>query len=56
VAFLVRLGFVATTGFTGHLISEAPLLQHQIDAGYQAVYLLVRGAILGAWRPGEAAT
>lgn len=54
LGFLIWLGFVATTGLTGNLFSKAPLLQFEIDAGYQAVYLLAMGAILGAWRPGEA--
>ena len=55
LGFLCWLGFVATTGLTTILFSKAPLLQFEIDAGYQAVYLMVMGAILGAWRPGEAA-
>jgi len=55
LGFLCWLGFVATTGLTTILFARAPLLQYEIDAGYQAVYLLAMGAILGAWRPGDAA-
>jgi hypothetical protein len=55
IGFLCWLGFVATTGLTTILFARAPLLQYEIDAGYQAVYLVAMGAILGAWRPGEAA-
>lgn len=53
LGFLCWLGFVATTGLTTILFARAPLLQYEIDAGYQAVYLAAMGAILGAWRPGE---
>ncbi len=48
--FLAWLGFAATIGLTANMFSEKKLSTYLIDAGYQLVYLLVMGAILGAWR------
>ena len=50
LGFLAWLGFAATIGLTSNLFSEAPLTLYAVDAGYQLVYLVVMGAILGAWR------
>ena len=44
------LGFAATIGLTSWVYSDKPLTTYLIDAGYQLVYLLVMGAIIGAWR------
>jgi len=50
IGFLAWLGFAATLGLTANMFSEKPLSTYLIDAGYQLVYLLIMGAILGAWR------
>ena len=50
VGFLAWLGFAATIGLTANMFSEKKIATYYIDAGYQLVYLLVMGAILGAWR------
>lgn len=44
---LVWLGFAATIGFMASLYTGAPLALYLIDAGYQLVYLVAMGAILG---------
>jgi hypothetical protein len=43
-------GFAATIGLTAWVYSDKPLSTYVIDAGYQLVYFLVMGSILGAWR------
>jgi hypothetical protein len=50
IGFLCWLGFAATIGLTANMFSEKSLSTYLIDVGYQLVYLLVMGAILGAWR------
>jgi hypothetical protein len=50
MAFYCWLGFVATIGLTSHLFSDRKLATYLIDVGYQLVYMLAMGAILGAWR------
>lgn len=51
LGFLIWLGFVATTGLTGHLFGpERPIAVWLIDAGYQLVYLLLMGVLLALWR------
>ena len=49
VGFLAWLGFVATTHFSGVIWAKKPLKAYLIDSGYYLVYLLIAGAILGAW-------
>lgn len=49
VAFHAWLGFAATIGLTANMYSSKPLKAYFIDAGYQLVYMLAMGAILGAW-------
>ena len=44
------LGFAATLGLTAHLFSDRRPAAYLIDAGYQLVYLLAMGAIVGEWR------
>jgi hypothetical protein len=44
---LIWLGFAATIGFMASLYTGAPLALYLIDAGYQLVYLVAMGAILG---------
>jgi hypothetical protein len=48
-AFHAWLGFAVPLGFIAHLYSQKKIAAWLIDAGYQLVYLLVMGAILGAW-------
>ena len=43
------LGFALPIGFTANLYSDKPIATFIIDAGYQLVYLVVMGAILGRW-------
>jgi hypothetical protein len=50
VGFFAWLGFAATIGLTANMFSDKKLSTYIIDAGYQLTYLLVMGAILGAWR------
>jgi hypothetical protein len=48
-AFHAWLGFAVPLGFIAHLYSQKKIAAWLIDIGYQLVYLLVMGAILGAW-------
>ncbi len=50
LGFLFWLGFAATIGLTANMFSEKSLSTYLIDVAYQLVYLLIMGAILGAWR------
>ncbi len=50
IALYCWLGFAATIGLTSHLFSDRKLAAYFLDVGYQFVYLLAMGAILGAWR------
>ena len=43
------LGFALPIGFTANLYSDKPISAFLIDAGYQLVYLVAMGAILGRW-------
>jgi uncharacterized protein DUF1761 len=43
------LGFAVTIGLMANVYSGKKFSVFAIDAGYQLVYLLVMGAILGAW-------
>jgi Protein of unknown function (DUF1761) len=43
------LGFAVTIGLMANVYSGKRFSVFAIDAGYQLVYLLVMGAILGAW-------
>lgn len=44
------LGIAVPIGLTANVYSDKPLMAWVIDAGYQLVYLLVMGAIIGAWQ------
>jgi hypothetical protein len=46
----VWVGFAATIGITSWVYSDKPLSTYLIDAGYQLAYLMLMGAIIGAWR------
>lgn len=48
-AFHAWLGFALPLGFIAHLYSHKRLAAWLIDLGYQLVYLVVMGAIIGAW-------
>ena len=50
LGFLVWVGFAATIGLTSWVYSDKPFTTYLIDAGYELVYLVVMGAIIGAWR------
>jgi hypothetical protein len=50
VGFLVWLGFAFTIGLTRNAFSDEAFAAFAIDVGYQLVYLLVMGSILGGWR------
>lgn len=49
LAFLIWLGFVVTTHFSGVIWAKKPLKVYLIDTGFQLVSLLMMGAILGYW-------
>lgn len=48
--FMIWLGFVAPTNLVNKLFSGQGWMGWLIEAGNHLVYLLVAGAILGAWR------
>ncbi len=47
---LVWIGFLATLGMTAHMVLDKPWSIYLIDAGYQFVYSIAMGAIVGGWR------
>ena len=47
--FMIWLGFVATTYLTNKLFNGQGWVGWLIEAGYHLVYLVIAGAILGAW-------
>ena len=50
LGFLVWLGFIFTTGLIAAMYTRFGLTRFLFDAGFQLVYLLIMGAILGGWR------
>jgi hypothetical protein len=50
LGLLVGVGFVATTLAVGMLFELRKFAHWAINAGYQVVFFVVAGAILGAWR------
>lgn len=50
LGFLCWIGFAFTIGLTAQVYSNRKFAVFLIDAGYQLVYLLLMGAIIGAWR------
>lgn len=48
-AFHAWLGFALPIGFTANLYSDKPITTFLIDAGYQLVYLVTMGLVLGRW-------
>jgi hypothetical protein len=49
LGFLVWLA-VAAVGMTAHIASDKVIGLYWIDVGCELVYLLIMGALLGAWR------
>ena len=49
-AFHAWLGFALPLGFIQHLYSQKKWAAWFIDLGYQLIYFVVMGGILGAWR------
>ena len=47
--FLLWLGPAAAIAMTGHLASDKPLGVYGIDVGFQLIYLVLMGALLGGW-------
>lgn len=45
----IWLGFAATIGLTANIYANRKFSVFLIDAGYQLVYLVVMGAIIGGW-------
>lgn len=50
LGLLLWIGVAVPIGITGWLASAKPLAVYGIDLGYQMVFLVAGGAILGAWR------
>jgi hypothetical protein len=50
LGFLLWLGPTAAVAMTGHIASDKPLALYLIDVGCQLLYLILMGAVLGAWR------
>lgn len=50
LGFLLWLGFIATTHFSGVIWARKPLKAYLIDTGFQLVSLLVMGSILTYWQ------
>ena len=48
--FLLWLGPALAIGFTAYLAGDKPIGIFYIDTTYQLTFLLMMGAILGAWR------
>ena len=49
-AFHAWLGFAIPLGYIAHLYSQKKFSALAIDLGYQLVYMIAMGAILGGWR------
>jgi hypothetical protein len=49
LGFMIWLGFIATTHFSGVIWAQKPLKAYLIDTGFQLVSMLMMGAILGYW-------
>lgn len=50
LGLLLWIGPAAAIGMTGQIASDKPMGVFCIDASYQLIYLVLIGAILGAWR------
>nr|MBS4170743.1 Uncharacterized protein [Neochlamydia sp. AcF95]NGY94400.1 hypothetical protein [Neochlamydia sp. AcF84] len=50
VGFLIWLGFIATTHFSGVIWAKKPFKAYLIDSGYLLLNLILIGAIMGTWQ------
>ena len=50
VAFIVSIGILSASWLSNTMYEQKPLKLWLIHAGYRVIYLLINGAILGAWR------
>ena len=50
LGFLLWLGFNFTVNLAGSMFSEKSITAFLVDAGFQLIFLLIMGAVLGAWR------
>jgi hypothetical protein len=50
LGFIVWLGFNFTVNLAGSMFSEKTITAFLVDAGFQLIFLLIMGAVLGAWR------
>ena len=50
LGLLLWVGFVAAATLVSNMFSDRKLIAFVIDAGYELVYLVLMGAVLGAWR------
>jgi hypothetical protein len=50
LALLLWVGFAAAVTLVGTMFSDRRITAFVVDAGYQLVYLLIMGVILGTWR------
>ena len=50
LGFLVWLGFNFTVNLAGSMFSEKTVTALLVDAGFQLIFLLIMGAVLGGWR------
>lgn len=50
LGFLLWLGPAAAIAMTGHIASDKPFALYLLDVSCQLVYLILMGAVLGAWR------
>jgi hypothetical protein len=49
-SFHAWLGFAVPLGFIAHLYAQKSWAAYFIDVGYQLVYIVAMGAILGVWQ------
>jgi hypothetical protein len=50
LGFLVWLGFIFTTSLIANMYTRRGLTRFLVDSGFQLLYLLVMGGVLGGWR------
>jgi hypothetical protein len=50
LGLLVWLGPAAAIGMTGHIASNRSIGAYLIDASFQGIFLVVTGALVGAWQ------
>lgn len=50
LGLLLWVGFAASVLLVGNVFSDRKFIAFVIDAGYALVYLILMGAVIGAWR------